>query len=175
MNIILMHLFTYRYLYIIGIILILIILLITFKPKRVKPIKVTTLDEKNKEKSEIESLIETLETTESKRSMTSFEEEQEANAIISYQELVAAVNAKKASMKESESGKTTVMDVIENLNDTKNLNTNSDIVVEEMVEEKEEIEKKFKNSEFISPIYGKDGNKTNEDFLTNLKDFRSNL
>lgn len=174
MNIILAHLFTYRYLYIIGIILILIILLITLKPKRVKPIEVPTLDDK-KEKSEIESLIETLETSESKRSMTSFEEEQEANAIISYQELVAAVNAKKASMKESESGKTTVMDVIENLNDTKNLNTNSDIVVEEVVEEKEEIEKKFKNSEFISPIFGKDGNKTNEDFLTNLKDFRSNL
>ena len=129
MNIILEHLITYRYLYIIGVILILIILLVSLKPKRVRPINVTIDDEKQKEKSDIETLIESLEATEAKRPMTSFEEEQEANAIISYQELVAAVNAKKAVIKETEKETTTVLDVIEKLNATNNINVNSDIMV----------------------------------------------
>ena len=36
-----------------------------------------------------------------------------------------------------------------------------------------EEQPKFKNSEFISPIFGKDSN--NDEFLKELKDFRSNL
>ena len=44
----------------------------------------------------------------------------------------------------------------------------------EQVEVKEET-KKFKSSEFISPVFGKDSNRTNDDFLKALKDFRSNL
>ena len=46
------------------------------------------------------------------------------------------------------------------------------------IEEKAKIRqepKKFKSSEFISPIFGKDSNRTNDEFLQDLKDFRSNL
>ena len=49
------------------------------------------------------------------------------------------------------------------------------IEVETPVIEEQEEPKKFKSSEFISPIFGKDSNKTNDDFLKELKDFRSNL
>ena len=51
-----------------------------------------------KEKSDIERVLETLENTSESRPMTTFEEEQEANAIISYQELVEAVRQKKETM-----------------------------------------------------------------------------
>ena len=50
-------------------------------------------------------------------------------------------------------------------------------IIEDVVNTKEEDEqKKFKNSEFISPVFGKDKPKeSNDEFLQSLKDFRSNL
>lgn len=150
----------YFYLLIIFIIVLIIILLVT-KPKKVKPIEMT-IDDVEKEKTDIERVLESLEENKNSRPMTTFEEEQEANAIISYQELVAAVKAKKEIMSSVD-------------------NTPSNVVVEAMETVEEEVEqpkeevKKFKNSEFISPIFGKDSNKTNDEFLKELKDFRSNL
>ena len=177
METIIEHLLAYRTLYIVGLIaVILIILLIILRPKKVKPIKV---DNAQKEKSEIDNIIEALENNEERRPMTTFEEEQEANAIISYQELVEAVRAKKEQLNANKN--VTVSSVIESLENDKVTNVVDTEVVENndvtlTVEEiKEENPKKFKNSEFISPIFGKDSNKTNEDFLNNLKDFRSNL
>ena len=153
METIIEHLLAYRTLYIVGLIaIILIILLIILKPKKVKPIKV---DNVQKEKSEIDNIIEALENNEERRPMTTFEEEQEANAIISYQELVEAVRAKKESM-------VPVNNVVKE-------------AIETVEEEVKEETKKFKSSEFISPIFGKDSNKTNDEFLKELKDFRSNL
>jgi hypothetical protein len=46
-------------------------------------------------------------------------------------------------------------------------------VEENIVDTKEPEKPKFKNSEFISPIFGKA--KDNDEFLKELKDFRSNL
>lgn len=153
----------YLYLLILAVLVAIIILLLT-RPKRVKPIEVT-IDDVENEKTDIERVLESLEENKNSRPMTTFEEEQEANAIISYQELVEAVKAKKEMMgsvpKEAVS------------------NVPSNVVVEaiEAIEEEpvKEETKKFKNSEFISPIFGKDSNKTNDDFLKELKDFRSNL
>ena len=42
----------------------------------------------------------------------------------------------------------------------------------EVKEDEPQKETKFKNSEFISPVFGKDNN---DKFLKDLKDFRSNL
>jgi len=152
----------YLYLLILAVLVAIIILLLT-KPKRVKPIEVT-IDDVENEKTDIEKVLESLEENKNSRPMTTFEEEQEANAIISYQELVEAVKAKKEMMGSTVSSTSVpsnaVVEAIE--------------AVEEVEPAKEET-KKFKNSEFISPIFGKDSNKTNDEFLKELKNFRSNL
>ena len=120
--------------------------------------------------------------------LTKFEEEEERNAIISYDELVKKAGAKKIVYKAEK----------QTINEPKK---------EEKIEIKEEPKGKFKASQIISPIYGikktttehKDeleefidiedipvyknssNNATDEEmqkditFLTNLKTFRSNL
>ena len=102
--------------------------------------------------------------------MTTFEEEQEANAIISYQELVAAVKEKKASIEKSKEPNQNLLNevtrVIENAK-------KDSITVPEVEVPTQTVKPKFKNSEFISPIFGKTTN--NDEFLKELKDFRSNL
>lgn len=154
---ILSHLTTYRSIYLLGLLfallVLLFIILIFKKEKRVKPIALEEI-EREEPKSDLEDVIAALENNQNERPMTTFEQEQEENAIISYQELVAAVQDKKNKMQIEESP------------------------IEEVVEEKEEIIeepiRKFKNSEVISPVFGKT-NQTNDDFLKELKDFRRNL
>lgn len=158
-----MNLFSNKYIIsLIILVLVLIIVLIATRPKKVKPISKTIDDVKN-EKTEIEKVIEALESTKPDRPMTTFEEEQEANAIISYQELVQAVKEKKALMEVETKAKEESIDVV-----------SKPIDVTPVIENMEISEKpKFKNSEFISPIFGKA--KGNDEFLKELKDFRSNL
>ena len=141
-----------------------------------------------------------------------FEEEQEEKAIISYKELVDNVKAGKIEVVDDEESN---INYVENL-DVEDSNTTVEEksqVTPEMVKEAietistssiKEEPKKFKNSEFISPIYGimeekldypkvkkteqvldimntKDYNelteeiKMQEDFLEALKRFRDNL
>ena len=149
---------------IIILVILLIIVLITTRPKKVKPIT-KTIDDVENEKTEIEKVIEALESNQESRPLTTFEEEQEANAIISYQELVQAVKEKRALMESNTKEQPQIAQpVIEQSNTLE--------VVVETVEKKEE-KPKFKNSEFISPIFGK--TKDNDEFLKELKDFSSNL
>jgi hypothetical protein len=141
-----------------------------------------------------------------------FEEEQEEKAIISYKELVDNVKAGKIEVVDDEESN---INFVENLNveDSNNVIEEKHQVTPEMVKEAietistssiKEEPKKFKNSEFISPIYGimeekldypkvkkteqvfdimntKDYNelteeiKMQEDFLEALKRFRDNL
>lgn len=145
-----------------------------------------------------------------------FEEEQEEKAIISYQELVDNVKAGKIEVIDDEDTNT---NFVESLNIEESVEPISTIVEEnpsvtpEMVKEAienisissvKEEPKKFKNSAFISPIYGvmdenleypkvkksenildimntKDYNelteeiKRQEEFLNALKEFRNNL
>lgn len=154
---ILNHLATYSSIYLIGLLLALVVLLFLIlvlkKEKRVKPIELEEI-EKEEPKSDLEDVIAALENNQNERPMTTFEQEQEENAIISYQELVAAVQDKKNKMQIEASP-------IEE-------------VVEEQVEMIEEPVRKFKNSEVISPVFGK-ASQTNDDFLKELKDFRRNL
>ena len=144
-----------------------------------------------------------------------FEEEQEEKAIISYQELVDNVKAGKIEVIEDEESN---INFVENLNIEDNIEPiisteETSSVTPEMVKEAvenisvssvKEEPKKFKNSDFISPIYGvmnqkfeypkvkknenildimntKDYNelteeiKRQEEFLNALKEFRRNL
>lgn len=151
------------------VVIVLIILVATLMPKKIAPIEKTIDDVKN-EKTDIEKVIESLETSSNNRVMTTFEEEQEANAIISYQELVAAVKEKKATIEKSKEPNQNLLNevtrVIENAK-------KDSITVPEVEVPTQTVKPKFKNSEFISPIFGKTTN--NDEFLKELKDFRSNL
>ncbi len=151
------------------VVIVLIILVATLMPKKIAPIEKTIDDVKN-EKTDIEKVIESLETSSNDRVMTTFEEEQEANAIISYQELVAAVKEKKATIEKSKEPNQNLLNevtrVIENAK-------KDSITVPEVEVPTQTVKPKFKNSEFISPIFGKTTN--NDEFLKELKDFRSNL
>ena len=185
MDIIIDHILEYKYVYIIliSVLLLVSILLIIFKPKKVKPIEVT-IDDEPTEKTEIEKVIEALEENKNERLMTSFEEEQEANAIISYQELVKAVEEKRLHLepketKTDEKLSSIVDSIVEpNVDQDSKVDVEKETVepvleIEEPLEQPEKTQPKFKNSEFISPIFGKDNN--NDKFLKDLKDFRNNL
>lgn len=161
---ILNHLVTYQSIYLVGLLFILVVLLflvvLTRKQKKVKPIELEEIT-KDEPKSELEDVIAALENSQnSELPMTTFEQEQEENAIISYQELVAAVQDKKSKVEEKEAKEKAepIEEIIEE--------------VEEIVQE--EPIRKFKNSEVISPVFGK-ANQTSDDFLKELKDFRKSL
>lgn len=144
-----------------------------------------------------------------------FEEEQEEKAIISYKELVDNVKAGKIEVIDDEQGDINYVDKLdlgEPVEPLEFIDDGSDITPEMVREAIEEISsssykeepKKFKNSEFISPIYGvmednldypkvkkmdnilnlmstkdytelTDEIKRQEEFLEALKAFRNNL
>ena len=152
------------------IVIIILILLIVLKPKKVKPIEVT-IDDDKEEKSDIEKVIEALEENKEGRKMTSFEEEQEANAIISYQELVKAVQEKKLQGVEPiKKVEPQVPQELINIEEIEQPEIKDNLEIK--IDEEPQKETKFKNSEFISPVFGKDNN---DKFLKDLKDFRNNL
>ena len=144
-----------------------------------------------------------------------FEEEQEEKAIISYQELVDNVKAGKIEVIDDEESDTNFVESLNLVEDYEPINVIEEktSVTPEMVKDAietisissiKEEPKKFKNSEFISPVYGvmnekieypkikksenildimntKDYNelteeiKRQEEFLNALKEFRNNL
>lgn len=159
-----------------GVLIILFVFIMVRKKKeRVKPIDLEVLEQKE-EPSEIEEVLAKLESGENNRPMTTFEQEQEENAIISYQELVKAVEEKKAKMNfvtEEKPKENATLEVEKKLEQ-------KEVEVEETETKEKQMEEsskdgKFKNSEFISPVFGKDSPKNNDDFLKELKDFRKNL
>jgi len=233
MNTIYNFLLTNIYLYICIIIVLIIIATILFiiasNQKNRKKIKDDFVEaervevelekiEENSESNELENILKKMQEDidlKPEDVVKKFEEEQEEKAIISYQELVDNVKSGKIEVIDDEESE---VNFVENLNieDPVELvinNEESSSVTPEMVKEviqnistssiKEEP-KKFKNSEFISPIYGvmntnleypkvkktenildimntKDYNelteeiKKQEDFLNALKEFRNNL
>ncbi len=178
------------------IIIIIIAIIVVKKKNTVKPIDI----EKIEEKTPLEEVIEALEGT-PERKLTTYEQDQEENAIISYQELVRAVEEKKSKttpvstpviepvVNSVETPSLELSDILEeNITTANEVIENTVLEVDTYIEEQplidetaviealaenSEEEKKFKSSEFISPIFGKD--KLTDEFLKELKDFRSNL
>lgn len=119
-------------------------------------------------KADIQSVLEKMENeleSGPKEVSYTFEEEQEEKAIISYRELLKVAGKLKEEIKENE-------DAMEKRE-------------KEVVETKKE-EKRFRGTEFISPVYGKQESvikenytgrheEKEEDFLSQLKDLRKNL
>lgn len=121
-------------------------------------------DDKKEPMSEIEILLEQMQSDlerQNKETIHTFEEEQEENSIISYQELKA--------MKENHNHEDEIMKYEKEQEETSVLHTSEvphidyDMEEEPMdlefanktVNQKEESKKSFSNSDFISPVYGK--------------------
>ena len=92
--------------------------------------------------------------------VTNFENEQEENSIISYQELLKSVKEKK----ESEI-KVTPVKIEEDKIEIKEFDNEDTVRIETI----KESDKKFKNTDFISPIFGKQDNKIKYPTVPKLK------
>lgn len=146
-------------------IVVLIILIIKYvKNKKIieanlaasKEIPVVEIKEKNNSKSEIELLLDKMENDlkaveeEEKKEIETFEEEQEEKAIISYQELLAA-NQKKMVTNEINNSNNDKHDSISN---TEKTDSKTSEIEKLEFDIKPDTDKKFKTTEFISPVYG---------------------
>lgn len=162
----------YRYIIAVFVLIIGLFLVVFVNKKNSKETKSLTKEEKNKE---LDIVLKAIEEKPAKKEL-SFEEEQEENAIISYQELLAAANGQKKEKVEDNNPE--LADLINQISmESKEIEALEEPeIIEDVVNTKEDEQKKFKNSEFISPVFGKDKPKeSNDEFLQSLKDFRSNL
>lgn len=162
----------YRYIIAVLVLIIGLFLVMFVNKKNPRETKSLTKEEKNKE---LDIVLKAIEEKPAKKEL-SFEEEQEENAIISYQELLAAANGQKKEKVEDNNHE--LADLINQISmESKEIEALEEPeIIEDVVNTKEDEQKKFKNSEFISPVFGKDKPKeSNDEFLQSLKDFRSNL
>lgn len=162
----------YRYIIAVLVLIIGLFLVMFVNKKYPRETKSLTKEEKNKE---LDIVLKAIEEKPAKKEL-SFEEEQEENAIISYQELLAAANGQKKEKVEDNNPE--LADLINQISmESKEIEALEEPeIIEDVVNTKEDEQKKFKNSEFISPVFGKDKPKeSNDEFLQSLKDFRSNL
>lgn len=101
---------------------------------------------------DIESMLEQMQkdlTAKAEDVVATFEQEQEENSIISYQELVNSLKGKKEPVQEVKT-----VEVVPAIEETISHNEQLSIDTVLNVVEKEP-QKKFKNTDFISPVYGK--------------------
>lgn len=124
-----------------------------------------------------------------KQNYHTFEEEQEEKAIISYKELLKVAGKLKDEIKENEDAmEASALPIEEERIPVYKEPIKVEKTVERAVQEKESVsERKFRNTDIISPIYGKQSSsieetytgkheeKEEDDFLTQLKDLRKNL
>ena len=116
--------------------------------------KLDKLKENYKDNSSVEQIIDSLKDAKEKttsEALRKYEEEQEEQAIISYQQLVAAVKGEDAVPSKK--------DIEEDI-DTKRLlekyeNLNYEIDEEPVVKKEEKIDYSYKPNEFISPVFGR--------------------
>ena len=150
-----------------------------------KDVSVNLEEEIDNKKIDLESMLSKMEESlnEKEKAIVNFEQEQEEKAIISYEELKKAVSQNTTA----------------NVTKIDSLDKKEEVVQQPVIEEKGEI-KNFKNTDFTSPIYGKQDNNyeypkisnevevkakeeviprhsknNNEAFLDSLKEFRKNL
>ena len=205
------------FLAVVGLIILgIVIFYIVTKDKKVKPIsederfdkeEIKELTEEQKQaKAELERVFNMmsadLENSEPAPSVIDeFEREQEENAIISYQELIKQAKAKGQIQNEDFLKEEPNYQRYEEVD--KKVNQYEEILEEPVIQHEEKhykvpvveenSERKFKNSEFISPIFGIQGNRSsyptvkkmekeqkeeideNTQFLNSLKEFRENL
>lgn len=137
---------------ILSLVLVLLILIITKKNKKVviennneeNKVNFVKVDEKEEVSSDLEEVLKKMQESTSAtpdEAVDYFEKEQEEKAIISYQELLKA--NKKEDINEANN------EIIEETNDEEPIE-----ILDDIPTQTDEI-RKFKNTELISPIYGK--------------------
>lgn len=133
-------------------------------------VKITKINEESAPaKANLEEVLEKMQADLDKKEdvVALFEQEQEEKAIISYQELLNSKNKNTAGTNQD------LLSVIEQIENGKQetgvLQTDYtlDTVEEPILEEK--TNRKFKNTEFISPVYGKIENHTKYPTIPNFK------
>lgn len=200
----------YIYLGIIGVLIVIIILtILSIKKDRDKAIKarsyvkpVVTEEEKEQAKLELEKVVDEMQKNLDNEKVTTsdittYEEEQESKAIISYQELVEAVRNNNEAKVHNEVGMEVAdtnaiekpEEVVPSVEKTDEVTIDSIINQVYKEDTKPYSEENFQTSEVISPIYGM-ANEVDDkpiyndldsdmeevdEFLDSLKDFRKNL
>lgn len=120
--------------------------------KEVTPI-IEEVKEKATDSLDIESMLEQMQkdlNAKAEDVVATFEQEQEENSIISYQELVNSLKGKREPVKVAPVA--SVEPVVEVKEEPHNEQLSMDAVLNA---ELEKPQKKFKNTDFISPVYGK--------------------
>ena len=117
--------------------------------------KLDKLKENYKDNTSMEEIIDSLKDAKAKttsEALKKFEDEQEEQAIISYQQLVKAVKGDDAIVenKDEEKESRETQDLLE-----KYENLNMEIDEEPVIEKDEKIDYSYKPNEFISPVFGR--------------------
>lgn len=139
--------------------------------KREEQIKKKAVEEVEfvEKKSEIEEMLERMQRdleAKTEDVVEQFEQEQEEKSIISYQELVKSLKGNKEDTKVETLDKKDKTESIDQINPVEEIEDNKlqdriNKITKELENQQEELvetstkEKKFKNTEFISPVYGK--------------------
>lgn len=137
-------------------------------------IKITQINEEEKPKANLEEVLEKMQADLDKKEdvVAIFEQEQEEKAIISYQELLQSKN------KNVEGSNKELLSVIEQIS---NPDTNMYEEIEEPIEAIPTVleePKKFKTTDFISPVYGKQNSNIEYPKIPNfneLKEAKNNI
>lgn len=115
-------------------------------------------EEKKDDKFDLEAMLAKMEADlkGEQDEITSFEEEQEEKAIISYKELKDAANKKKEPVIKSNIGNLVEDNnkIISNYNEEFTFNEDDDVEVITDNKESKDTTNKFKHTDFISPVYG---------------------
>lgn len=137
-------------------------------------IKITQINEEEKPKANLEEVLEKMQADLDKKEdvVAIFEQEQEEKAIISYQELLQSKN------KNVEGSNKELLSVIEQIsNPTSNVYEEIEEPIEAIPPVLEEP-KKFKTTDFISPVYGKQNSNIEYPKIPNfneLKETKNNI
>lgn len=115
------------------------------------------MEEKSKDTLDIESMLEQMQkdlNAKAEDVVATFEQEQEENSIISYQELVNSLKGKRESIKVEQTAP--IKEVNQVIEEVREEPHNEQLSMDAVLKvEPEKKEKKFKTTDFISPVYGK--------------------
>lgn len=165
--------------------------LTTEEPEEIKITKISETEELEKPKANLEAVLEKMQADLDKKEDVAaiFEQEQEEKAIISYQELLKSKNKSTAepnqeirSVIEQIGGKNYENDIYDDFEESEPIEAlfasePQPVYIEvEQAEEaplKQEEPKKFKTTDFISPIYGKQENHMEYPKIPNFNELRN--
>lgn len=117
------------------------------------------MERKEESSLNIEAMLEQMQkdlNTKAEDVVATFEQEQEENSIISYQELVRSLKGEKVAPAKVEKTVKVEQPVVEITKEEPHVHVAAEqLSIDTIIDEDKSSTKKFKNTEFISPVYGK--------------------